>query len=398
MRYDFDRILDRRDTSSLKCDFCGLAYGLKDVIPMWVADMDLPAPAPVVEALRKRAAHPAYGYTLFPDSYWQAIIGWLKVRHGWEVRREWLSASPGVVPALNLCVRAFALPGGKVAIQTPVYQPFCAAVEGNGRRLVRNPLKSERDRWVMDFEGLEAAIDRETRVLLLCSPHNPVGRVWNREELERLGEICVRRDLIVVSDEIHSDLVFGGRRHVPTATISAALADRTITLLAPSKTFNIAGLMTSVVVASNPDLLKAFEAEIRSVGLNGGNVFGIVALEAAYRFGADWLDQLLPYLEGNIAFAGEFFRTRIPGIRFQAPEGTYLALLDCRALGLPQAALDDFFLREARVLFDKGTIFGPELEGFERMNLACPRPVLREALERIARAVAAERPIISRDY
>ena len=389
MRYDFDQALDRRGTASLKCDFCELEHGLADVIPMWVADMDLPSPAPVVEAIRKRAEHPAYGYTLFPESFWRAVVEWLKTRHGWEVRREWLSWSPGVVPALNFCVRAFAPPGGKVAIQTPVYHPFYAAVEGNGRRLVRNPLKAAGDGWAMDLEGLEAAIDPKTRVLLLCSPHNPVGRVWTREELERLGEVCVRRELIVVSDEIHSDLVFGGRRHVPTATLSPALAERTITLLAPSKTFNIAGLSTSVVVATNPDLLKAFEAEVRSAGLNGGNVFGIVALEAAYRHGADWLDQLLPYLEGNMAFAAEFFRARVPGVRFRAPEGTYLALLDCRALGLPQAALDEFFLKKARVLFDRGTIFGPELEGFERMNLACPRPVLREALERIARAVAA---------
>jgi cystathionine beta-lyase len=389
VRYDFDRLLDRRGTASLKCDFCELDYGLKDVIPMWVADMDLPAPAPVMEAIRKRAEHPAYGYTLFPGSYWEAIVDWLKARHGWEVRREWLSGCPGVVPALNFCVRAFVRPGGKAVIQTPVYHPFFTAVEGNGRRLVRNPLRIEGGRYVMDLEGLEAVIDGETRIIVLCSPHNPVGRVWTREELERLGEICVRRDLIVVSDEIHSDLVFGGRRHVPTMTVSPALADRTIALLSPSKTFNLAGLSTSVVVASNPDLLKAFEAEVRSVGLFGGNVFGIVALEAAYSHGAEWLDQLLPYLEGNMAFAAEFFRTKVPRIRFMVPEGTYLALLDCRALGLPQAALDDFFLRKAGVLFDRGTLFSPELEGFERMNLACPRPVLREALERITRALAA---------
>ena len=389
MRYDFDKILDRTGTASVKCDACELLYGLKDVIPMWVADMDLPVPAPIVDAVRRRAEHPAYGYTRYPDPFWRAVADWLQDRHGWAVRRDWLAASPGVVPALNLCVRAFAPAGGKVIIQTPVYHPFFSAVEGNGRRLVRNPLKFEGGRYVMDLEGLEAAIDGETRLILLCSPHNPVGRVWTREELERLGKICVRRDLVVVSDEIHCDLVFGGRRHVPAATVSPALADRTVTLLAPSKTFNIAGLMTSVVVASNPDLLKAFEAEIRSVGIDGGNVFGIVALEAAYRHGADWLDQLLPYLEGNMAFAEEVFRARISRIRFLPPEGTYLALLDCRGLGLPQEALDEFFLRKAGVFFDRGTKFGPELEGFERMNLACPRPILREALERIARAVDA---------
>ena len=389
MKYDFDRILDRTGTASVKRDFCGLRYGLEDVIPMWVADMDLPAPAPVVEALRRRAGHQAYGYTLYPDSFWQAIAGWLGVRHGWAVRREWLTGSPGVVPSLNLCVRAFCPQGGKVVIQTPVYHPFFRVVEANGRRLVRNPLKLENDRFVMDLEGLEAVIDKDTRLILLCSPHNPVGRVWTREELGRLGEICVRRDIVVVSDEIHCDLVFGGRRHTPTSTVSPGLAGRTIALLAPSKTFNTAGLMTSFAVASNPDLLRAYETELRSVGMDEGNVFGILGLEVAYRQGADWLDQLLPYLEGNIAFAAEFIRARIPSLRFRAPEGTFLALLDCRALGLPQDALDDFFLRKARVYFDPGSKFGPELEGYERMNFACPRPVLREALERIARAVEA---------
>ena len=389
MRYDFDKILDRTGTASVKCDLCELRFGLKDVIPMWVADMDIPVPPAVVDAVRKRAGHPAYGYTLYPESFWQAIAGWLKDRHDWEVRRGWLAGSPGVIPAFNLCIRAFTPPGGKVLIQTPVYHPFYSAIERNGRRIVRNPLKLEEGRYVMDLDGLEAALDAETRVFLFCSPHNPVGRVWTREELARLGEILARRDLIVISDEIHSDLVFGGRRHVPLATMAPALADRTITLMAPSKTFNLAGLMTSYVVAANPDLLKAFEAELRSVGLDEGNLFGIVALEAAYRHGADWLDQLLSYLEGNMALAADFFPTRAPGIRFLPPEGTYLALLDCRDLGLPQEALDDFFLRKARVFLDPGTKFGRELEGFERMNLACPRPVLREALERIARAVDA---------
>ena len=216
-----------------------------------------------------------------------------------------------------------------------------------------------------------------------------MGRVWTPGELGRLGEIVVRRDLVVVSDEIHHDLVLGGRRHVPTARVSPELADRTVTLLAPSKTFNIAGLATSIVVASNPGLLKAFDAEAASAGLTMGNVFGIVALEAAYRHGAEWLEQLLPYLEGNMAFAAEFIGKRAPRLRFLEPEGTYLALLDCRDLGLAQSDLDEFFLRKAGVLFDEGTLFGPELEGFERMNLACARPVLGDALERIARAVDA---------
>jgi len=389
LRYDFDAYLDRRNTDSLKCDFCELEYGLKDIIPMWVADMDLPAPQPVVEAVKKRAEHPAYGYTLTPASYWESIIRWMKARHGWDVRREWLSKSPGVVPALNLCVQAFSRPGDKVVIQTPVYHPFFSAVENNGRRIIRNPLMVENGRYLMDTEDLEKRIDGRTRMLILCSPHNPVGRVWTKEEIERLGRICVRKDLMVVSDEIHGDLVFNGHKHVPAASVSPELAERTITCLAPSKTFNLAGLSTSVVIASNPKLLGLFDTQAEKAGLTFGNTFGIVALEAAYTQGAEWLDQLLPYLEANIDLATAFFETRVPKIRFLRPEGTYLALLDCRVLGMNQEALDNFFLRKAGVLFDEGTIFGEELRGFERMNLACPRSTLREALERIERAVNA---------
>ncbi len=389
MRYDFDAYLDRRNTDSLKCDFCELEYGLKDIIPMWVADMDLPAPQPIVEALKKRAEHPAYGYTLAPASYWESIIRWMKARHGWDVRREWLSKSPGVVPALNLCVQAFSRPGDKVVIQTPVYHPFFSAVENNGRRIIRNPLIVENGRYLMDTKDLEKRIDGRTRMLILCSPHNPVGRVWTKEEIERLGRICVRKDLLVISDEIHGDLVFNGHKHVPAASVSPELAERTITCLAPSKTFNVAGLSTSVVIASNPKLLGLFDTQAEKSGLTFGNTFGIVALEAAYTQGAEWLDQLLPYLEANIDLAAAFFETRVPKIRFLRPEGTYLALLDCRILGMNQEALDDFFLRKAGVLFDEGTIFGEELRGFERMNLACPRSTLREALERIEKAVNA---------
>jgi cystathionine beta-lyase len=389
MKYDFDAYLDRRNTGSLKCDFCELEYGLKGIIPMWVADMDLPAPQPVVEAIKKRAEHPAYGYTLNPASYWESIIRWMKARHGWDVRREWLSKSPGVVPALNICVQAFTHPGDKVVIQTPVYHPFFSAIENNGRRVVRNPLKVENGRYLMDTEDLEKRIDARTRMLILCSPHNPVGRVWTKEEIERLGRICVRKDLMVISDEIHGDLVFNGHKHVPAASVSPELAERTITCVAPSKTFNVAGLSTSVIIASNPKLLGLFDTQAEKAGLTFGNTFGIVALEAAYTHGAEWLDQLLPYLEANMDLAAAFFETRVPKIRFLKPEGTYLALLDCRDLGMDQEALDDFFLRKAGVLFDEGTIFGKELRGFERMNLACPRPVLKQALERIEKAVNA---------
>jgi cysteine-S-conjugate beta-lyase len=388
MIYDFDRTLDRRGTHSLKWDYCPRTYGLHDVIPMWVADMDFPAPQPVVEAVQARAGHPAYGYASTPAAFWDAAVGWLRDRHGWDVHHTWLARSPGVVPSLSLCVTAFTQPGDKVVVQPPVYYPFFTAVENNGRRLVRNPLVVADGRFRLDLDDLERKIDSRTRLLILCSPHNPVGRVWTRDELERLGEICVRRDLIVLSDEIHMDLVYKGHRHLPFASLSPALAERTITCVAPSKTFNIAGLTASLVIASNRALLARYNAALAASGLGIGNLFGTVALEAAYRHGGEWLDQLLEYLEANVAFADAFFRDRIPSLRFVQPEGTYLALIDCRELGLNQSALDEFFLRTARVYFDSGPMFGEECTGFERINFGCSRALLQEALERLERAVA----------
>jgi cystathionine beta-lyase len=388
MRYDFDAVIDRRNTGSLKWDYPERALGHKDVIPMWVSDMDFAAPQPVIDAIRARTEHGVFGYPLTPPSYWAAIQSWFKARHNWDVKKEWLSKSPGVVPALSLCVTAFTHPGDKVVVQTPVYYPFFSAIKHNGRRIVRNPLKSENGRWAMDFDDLERKIDPRTRLLILCSPHNPVGRVWRREELNRLAEICVQKDLLIVSDEIHSDLVFTGYKHFPLASLSEEAAKRTITLTAPSKTFNTAGLTTAVVIASNPKILNLFNSEAANAGLTMGNIFGIAALEAAYTQGAEWLDQLLPYLEENVNAAQRFFEARIPRVKFIRPEGTYLALLDCRGLGLDQKALNDFFLRKAGVYFDEGTLFGDELAGFERINLGAPRSVLLQALERIEAAVA----------
>lgn len=388
MTYDFDAAPDRRHTLSLKWDYCPRTYGLHDVIPMWVADMDFPAPQPVVDAVVARAIHPIYGYASTPRGFWDAAATWLRQRHGWDVHAGWLARSPGVVPTLSLCITAFTQPGDKVVVQPPVYYPFFWAAENNGRRLVRNPLRLDGGRYRMDLDDLERKIDSRTRMLLLCSPHNPVGRVWTREELERLGDICARHDLLVVSDEIHMDLVYPGHEHVPFASLSPGLAERTITCVAPSKTFNVAGLTTSLVVASNASLLARYNAALTASGLGIGSLFGTVALEAAYRDGGEWLDQLLVYLAGNVDYAERFIGERIPALRFVRPEGTYLALIDCRDLELAQAALDEFFLRTARVYFDSGPMFGDECTGFERINLACPRSLLQEALERMERAVA----------
>ncbi|MBE3131082.1 MAG: putative C-S lyase, partial [Acidobacteria bacterium] len=325
MKYDFDKVVDRTGTESLKWVYPRKVLKVEDAIPMWVADMDFEAPPAVVEAIRRRAAHGVYGYPLIPPSFWQAAIGWLKRRHGWDVRKDWMAKSPGIVPALNYAVRAFTKPGDGVIIQTPVYFPFYHAVENNGRRLVRNPLRFDGRRYTMDFGDLERKLDEGGRMLILCSPHNPVGRVWTQEELEGLGRIAVERDLLVVSDEIHADLVYSGHRHHVLAALSPELAERTVTCIAPSKTFNIPGLSMAVVIASNPKLLEAFKDETERAGFELGQVFGIVGFEAAYSQGDDWLDELLSYLEANVDFMEKFLEERIPAIHLVRPEGTYLA-------------------------------------------------------------------------
>ena len=387
MKYDFDKVVDRTGTESLKWVYPRKVLKVEDAIPMWVADMDFEAPPAVVEAIRRRAAHGVYGYPLIPPSFWQAAIGWLKRRHGWDVRKDWMAKSPGIVPALNYAVRAFTKPGDGVIIQTPVYFPFYHAVENNGRRLVRNPLRFDGRRYTMDLGDLERKLDGGGRMLILCGPHNPVGRVWTQEELEGLGRIAVERDLLVVSDEIHADLVYSGHRHHVFAALSPELAERTVTCIAPSKTFNIPGLSMAVVIASNPKLLEAFKDETERAGFELGQVFGIVGFEAAYSQGDDWLDELLSYLEANVDFMEKFLEERIPAIHLVRPEGTYLALLDCRGLGLEPAALNDFFLKKARVYFSDGAMFGEEAAGFVRINFGCPRVLLVEALERVERAV-----------
>lgn len=392
MKFDFDSPLDRRNTCSLKWDYCERILGEPGVIPLWVADMDFAAPPPVVAALTARAAHPAYGYPLVADSFWASIINWLKSRHGWEVERSWLARAPGVVPSINLCVRALTRPGDGVVVQTPVYFPFFPAVEKNGRRLIRNSLRYAGGRWTMDFDNLARKLGDGARLLILCSPHNPVGRVWTREELGELGRLCRERDIPVVSDEIHADIVFKPHRHVPFATISPDLAERTITCWAPSKAFNLPGLTTSFVVASNRKLLDLYRLESERAGFEMGNVFGLTALEAAYTHGSEWLDAAVAYIAGNADFMTKFIRTRLPLLDFVPPEGTYLGLLDCRRLGLDDKALEDFFLRRAKVYFNDGPKFGQEAAGFIRVNLACPRSRLAEALERIERATGGHSP------
>jgi cystathionine beta-lyase len=400
MKYDFDTEIDRRNTNAVKWEYIqegedllawertGRCFGADRTLPMWVADMDFACPQPVIDALVARAQHGIFGYTVPTEAYYNAVAHWMQHRHGWQIACEWICTTPGVVPALNMLVSTFVSPGEKVLIQPPVYYPFYSAVQNHGAMLVTNPLLYEGGRYRMDFADLEAkAADPQVKMAILCSPHNPVGRVWSREELRRFGEICLAHDVLVVSDEIHGDLMLHGRPFTPYAGIGDDLAQRCIICTAPSKTFNLAGLGVSNIIIPNAELRARFEKTMSCHGLFGINAFGVVATEAAYNHGEAWLDQALEYIAGNLAYLEDYIARRIPEITIIPPEGTYLVWLDCRGLGLDKWALKRLMLNEARVYLDEGFIFGPEGEGFERINIACPRALLAEALQRIEAAI-----------
>lgn len=388
MDYNFDRVIDRRNTNSSKWDGLKERFGTEDAIAMWVADMDFESPPEVARALEERARHGIYGYTRRPDSYFEAIVTWLKERHGFLVEKDWIEHSPGVVSGLGFIVEALTKPGDKVILQPPVYYPFRKVLEARKCEVVENRLLFEAGRYSMDFDDLEQKAADGARMIILCSPHNPVGRVWTKEELKRLGEICIRHRVLVVSDEIHGDLIFPGYAHVPFGSISQEFAENSITLVAPSKTFNLAGLHTSVLIVADKGLRDLVKSTLANHFVSGANTFGAVALEAAYRHGGPWLDALMDYLKGNLDALASFIETRIPSIKVIRPEGTYLVWLDCRQLGLGVKELDEFMLHKAKVAFDEGHIFGPGGEGFQRVNIACPRTVLLQALEQLERAVA----------
>jgi cysteine-S-conjugate beta-lyase len=388
MAYDFDTVVDRHGTSSVKWDYEEKFTGTTGLVPLWVADMDFRAPQEITDAIRRRVDHGIFGYVREPDSYFQAASAWMARRHSWSVQREWMVASPGVLPGLSVAIAAFTHPGDGIVLQPPVYYPFALRVKSSGRRVVENPLVRRDGRWHMDLEGLEKVIDLGTRMLVLCSPHNPVGRVWERETLERLAQLCRARGVLVVSDEIHCDLVLPGSTHTMLAGLSAECAANTITLVAATKTFNIAGLGGSLTVIPDKDMRAKFESvQSWTIGL-APNAVSTAASEAAWRYGEPWLEELLAYLKGNYDFLKEFLAQHLPSVRVFPLEGTYLAFLDMSSLGLPDAALKERLLKAAGVWMDEGVKFGTGGEGMQRLNLACPRSVLATALERLRKAFA----------
>lgn len=387
MNYDFNGVIERYHTNSIKWDFTKSIFATDDVLPMWIADMDFAAPQSVIEALVNKSKHGIFGYSDGTESYYEAVMGWMSRRHDWRIEKDWIVFSPGVVPALLWLVRAFVKPGEKVVLQSPVYPPFFRAIESNGAEVLNNPLKLENGQYVIDFVDLEEKLKSDAKMLILCSPHNPVGRVWNREELMKIGELCLQYHVIVVSDEIHGDLVYPGKKHFPFAALSKELAMNSIVCTAPSKTFNLAGLQTSNIIIPNPEFRRAFQEILSLNGISHPNIFGLVAMEAAYNESEEWLDQMLEYVKENVNFLLQYLERNIPKVKAIIPEGTYLVWLDFRKLGLDPKELQEFLLKKARVAMNAGYTFGLGGEGFERMNIACPRSVLQEGLERIARAV-----------
>lgn len=387
MQYDFDKKIERKGTDSVKYDLTGQLFGSEDVLPMWVADMDFEVPLFVREAIVSRNAHPVFGYTYRPVRFYEALTSWLERRHQWKVSPESISFSPGIVPALNLCVLEMTNPGDRVVVQPPVYFPFFKAVTNHGRELVHNQLVAYRGGYSIDFDHLEEQFRKGTSLFFFCHPHNPVGRVWTAGELEKLASLCIRYKVPVVSDEIHSDLLLFGHRHIPLASLGKEIADLTITCVAPSKTFNLAGLHTSAVIITNPELKARYDRILDAVHVGGGNIFGQVAMEAAYTRGDEWLDQLVAYLEENFRMLSGELHSALPELIISPLQATYLAWLDFSFLKMDDPELKAFIIRKARLGLNEGPMFGPGGEQHQRLNLATTADRLKEGIRRLVTAV-----------
>lgn len=394
MSYDFDVVVDRSSSNSLKWDIEGLGKRFKlendsDYLPLWVADMDFKAAPHIIEALQTSLEHGIFGYPMLKKDSHAALIWWMKQRHHWDIAHEWVSTTPGIVPALNFIIRALTEVGDGVIIQEPVYGPFRKTVEVNERKVINNQLKVTDGYYEMDFEDLEEkAKQPSTKLLILCSPHNPVGRVWHPEELRQLGEICQRHGVIVVSDEIHHDLVMPGYSHTVYATLGESFAASSVICTAPTKTFNLAGMQCSSLIIPNAEIKKKIDKELEKSSIAEPNLFGIIATSAAYSpQGAAWLDAMLDYINETLTFMDEFIKTNMPMVKLHKQEGTYLSWLDFSALGLSNEELDKKLKEEAKVLLNPGVWFGQAGQGYMRINLACPRSIVQTALERIAKVI-----------
>ncbi|MGL5642409.1 MAG: MalY/PatB family protein [Paraclostridium sp.] len=387
MNYNFDTIIDRSNNFAAKWSEMDKKYGTNDLVPMWVADMDFKAAPCIIDALRNRLEQGIYGYTTRPNSYNESIVNWVSRRFGWNIKSEWLVFSPGVIPAISILIQELTNEGDKIMIQEPVYSPFNSVVKDNKRELVISPLKKLEDgNYVMDYEDIESKI-KDVKIFILCNPHNPVGRVWTKEELKQLGDICIKHNVKVISDEIHSDIIFKGYKHIPFASICKEFEQNSITCMAPTKTFNIAGLQMSQVILPNEDDYKALDSAFARIDIRRNNAFSLVATEAAYNHGEEWLTDFIDYLEGNMDFAVDYIEKNMPKLKVRKPQGTYLLWVDFSELGLSDEEVAKFLVENAKVALNNGPSFGIGGQGYQRINLACPRSMVEEALTRIKNAI-----------
>ncbi|MGE7606013.1 MalY/PatB family protein [Peribacillus frigoritolerans] len=384
----FEEQINRENSGSAKWDknFLTSLYGREDVLPMWVADMDFPSPEGIQKALMERLNHPIFGYTVPSETVFTEIQSWLKDRHSWQIDTKWISFSSGVVSAIGTTIQAFTNPGDKILLQSPVYTPFFDMIKNNDREVVNSPLIIEKDRFEIDFSDFEDKLKSGVKLFLFCSPHNPGGRVWTKDELLRIGELCEKYDVVIVSDEIHADLFHSTSRHNPIGSLSEKLADMTVTLMAPSKTFNIAGLQASFLITSNEKLQKQLQKAQTKLAFHGLNIFALTAMEAAYRDGLEWLEDMIGYIEENIKVAEEFIAAEIPSLHVMHPEASYLLWIDCRDLGLTDTEIKDRLIHQGKLALEPGSKYGPGGEGFVRMNLGCSRSVLMDGLNRLKMA------------
>ncbi len=387
MKYNFDEIIDRHNTGAIKIEKCKALFGTDDLIPLWVADMDFRTPEFITNSIIQRLEHPILGYTTACEDYYQSVLNWIEHLHHWKVERQWLGFLPGIVPGLAFSVNAFTQPNDEIIVQPPVYPPFLNVPTKNDRKVVYNPLKEINGRFEMDFDDLERKITGRTRLFILCNPHNPGGRAWDKDTLIQLAEICYKHGILVVSDEIHSDMALPGNRHTPFATASELAEQNSITYMAPSKTFNMAGLISSSYIIPNKDIRKKFSEYLENSELANGNIFAYFAARAAYQNGTEWLKQMIDYIQGNMEYVVDFLHQHVPQIKPMIPQASFLIWLDCSGMNMNSNEIQDFMVKKAKLGLNKGITFGPGGERHLRLNIGCPRSVLNEAMSLLKKAM-----------
>lgn len=387
MEYNFDKVINRKGTDSKKWNNLEEEYGSEDLLPMWVADMDFESPKEIIDAFQERVKHGIFGYPDIGEDVYNSIIKWVKERYNWDIKKEWILFTPGVVTGLNIGINEIGEEGDNVVVQTPVYPPFYRVLENNNRELNSNPLKFNGEKFEIDFDNLEKNINSKTNIMMLCNPHNPVGRAWNREELTKLGDLAIENDLTIISDDIHGDLTLDGVDHIPMASISKELEERTVTFISPSKTFNVAGLFTSVAIIPNSKLRDTFDSAIERMEIGKVSIFGALGLKTAYENGGDWLDAALEYIEANMDYAIDYIESEMPELKVTKPDATYLLWIDFRELNRSADEVMDALLEVGEIILNDGRPYGEGGEGYFRLNVGCPRSTVEEGLKRIKKAV-----------